>query len=355
MPLYVPGYYNKNKTMNAEHYNLSIQRQLDPKTVLTVAYVGTQGHHIEHGEDLIWGSSALCISLPGCGPGGEGGVYQSGGQTYYGSFTGAINNQAISANYHNSSGGPVVAFASATYLQNSANSNYNSLQTSVERRARDVTFLFSYTYAKSFDNQSAKWDPRSPNRAYGLSSFDMRHNFVMSYNWHLPFDRALGARRITEGWQLTGISRFNSGVPINLQSQGDCALTNLGLDYPTQVGPIHKLNPRGSAFAQYFNTSAFATGLGCGNQGYEALGVTGSAKQYLFNGPGAINTDAGLEKDTKITETMALNLRFEMFNVFNHTNFLAGSVVGNANSGQFGQVTNAATAREGQISAKFIF
>jgi hypothetical protein len=358
MPLYVPGYYNKNKTMDAEHYNLSIQRQLDPKTVLTVAYVGTQGHHIEHGEDLIWGSSALCMSLPGCGPGGEGGVYQSGGQTYYGSFTGAVNNQAISANYHNSSGGPVVAFASATYLQNSANSNYNSLQTSVERRARDVTFLFSYTYAKSLDNQSAKWDPRSPTRAYGLSSFDMRHNFVMSYNWSLPFDRAFGARRITEGWHLTGISRFNTGVPISVQSGGDLAETNLGLDYPTQVGPIQKLNPRASAVAQYFNPTAFAFNLpNCSGvtNSYETCGVTGSARQFLFNGPGTVNTDAGLEKDTKITETMALNLRFEMFNVFNHTNFLASSVVGNANSGQFGQVTNAAAARVGQISAKFIF
>jgi hypothetical protein len=360
MPLYVPGYYNKNKTMNAEHYNISIQRQLDQKTVLTVAYVGTQGHHIEHGEDVLWGSSTLCMSLPGCGPGGEGGVYMLNGQTYYGSFTGAVNNQAISANYHNSSGGPVVAFASATYLQNSANSNYNSLQASVERRASDVTFLFSYTYAKSLDDQAAKWDPRSPNRAYGLSSFDMRHNFVMSYNWNLPFDRAFGARRITQGWHLTGISRFNTGVPISLQSGGDLAETNIGLDYPTQVGPIRKLNPHVSVNSArfYFDKSAFASNLpNCSGvpNSYETCGVTGSAKQFLFNGPGSINTDAGIEKDTKITESIAFNMRFEMFNVFNHANFLASSVVGNANSGQFGQVTQTAPTRVGQISAKLIF
>jgi len=317
-----------------------------------VGYVGTQGHHIQHGEDLIWGDAALCQSLAaaGCGPNGEGGVYTQGGQTFYGTFTGAINNQAISANYHNSSGGPVVAFASATYLQNSANSNYNSLQVSAERRARDLTFLLSYTYAKSLDNYSAKWDPRDPSRAYGPSSFDMRHNLVMSYNWDLPFDRLLGSRRITTGWHITGISRFNTGVPVSLKSGGDIALTNLGIDYPTQIGPIHKLNPRDSASGQYFNTSAFASNLSCG---YETCGVTGSAKQFSFNGPGAINTDLGLEKDTKITEAMALNMRFEMFNVFNHANFIG--VVGNAHSGQFGQVTNTAPARIGQISAKFIF
>ena len=350
MPLYLPGYYYKNQTQMAEHYNVSIQRQLDKSTVLTVAYVGTQGHHIEHGEDILWGDAALCQSLAGCGPGGEGGVYTQGGQNYYGTLVGLINNQTISQGYTNSAGGPVVAFASATYLQNSGNSNYNSLQVSAERRARDLTFLLSYTYAHSLDNVSAKWDPRDPTRAYGPSTFDLRHNLVMSYNWDLPFDRLFGSRRITTGWHITGISRFNTGTPVSVRSGGDYALTNIGLDYPNQIGSIHKLNPRDSANKQYFKTSAFATGLSCG---YEVCGVSGSARQYLFNGPGAVNTDLGVEKDTKITETMALNFRFEMFNVFNHANFT--SVVGNANSSEFGQVTNTAPARIGQISGKFIF
>ncbi len=350
MPLYLPGYYYKNKTQMAEHYNISIQRQLDKSTVLTVAYVGTQGHHIQSGHDILWGDSALCQSLAGCGPGGEGGVYTQGGQNYYGTLTGLINNQVISQGYTNSAGGPVVAFASATYLQNAGNSNYNSLQVSAERRARDVTFLLSYTYSHSLDNVSAKWDPRDPSRAYGPSTFDLRHNLVMSYNWDLPFDRLFGPRRITTGWHITGISRFNSGTPVSVKSGGDYALTNIGLDYPNQIGSINKMNPRDSANKQYFNTSAFATGLSCG---YEVCGVTGSAGQYLFNGPGAINTDLGVEKDTKITESMALNFRFEMFNVFNHANFT--SVVGNANSSQFGQVTNTAPARIGQISGKFVF
>ena len=183
------------------------------------------------------------------------------------------------------------------------------------------------------------------------STFDLRHNFVASYNWNLPFYRFLGAHRYSQGWQITGISRFNTGFPVSLQSGGDFALTNIGLDYPTQIAPIQKLNPHAPAHA-YFNTSAFASGLSCG---YEVCGVTGSAKQYLFHGPGTINTDAGVEKDTKITERMQLNFRIEMFNVFNHANFLTSATVGNANSGQFGQVTNTAPARVGQISGKFIF
>jgi hypothetical protein len=351
MPLYVPGYYTKNKTNTAQHFNLSIQRQLDKSTILTVAYVATQGHHIEHGEDVIYGDSALCLSLAGCGPGGEAGVYTQGGNTYYGTLIGAINNQTISPGYQNSAGGPVVAFAQATYLQNSGNSNYNSLQVSAERRARDITYLLSYTYAKSLDDIAAKWDPRDPNRAYGQSSWDMRHNFVASYSWSLPFDRFLGANRATQGWHLTGISRFNTGFPVSLKSSGDVALTNIGLDYPTQVAPIQKLNPRSASHA-FFNTSAFANNLSCG---YEDCGVTGSAKQYLFHGPGTINTDAGVGKDTRITERTSLNFRIEFFNVFNHANFLSNSVIGDANSSSFGQALNTASGRIGQVSGKFIF
>jgi hypothetical protein len=351
----------------AEHYNVSIQRQLDKSTVLTVAYVGTQGHHIQRGQDILWGDGALCQSLAsaGCGPGGEGNVYTQGAQTFFGTFTGLINNQAISSNYHNSAGGPVVAFASATYLINAANSNYNSLQVSAERRARDLTFLASYTYAHSLDSYSAKYDPRDPSRAYGPSTFDMRHNLVLSYNWNLPFERAFGSRRMTTGWHLTGISRFNSGTPISLKSGGDWALTNIGLDYPNQIGSIQKFDPHklqvlGSNNVPsnyYFNPEAFASNVvSCGGAvAYEACGVTGSAKQYSFYGPKNITTDAGLEKDTKITEGTALNVRFEMFNIFNHTNFLTSGIVGNANSSQFGDATTAAPGRIGQISAKFVF
>jgi len=351
MPLYVPGYYDKNKTQMAEHYNLTIQRQLDKATVLTVGYVGTAGHHIQRSIPLLWGNAALCESLAGCGPGGEGGVYVQNGQTYYGTFTGLINNQAISANYTNSSGGPVSAYAQATWLQNSGNSNYNSLQVSAERRARDLTLLVSYTWAHSFDSYSAAYDPRNPSRAYGPSTFDIRNNLVMSYNWELPFTRLFGARRITTGWHLAGITRFADGTPVSLQGGGDYALTNVGLDYPTQIGPIQKSNPRNFG-NQYFNRAAFASGLSCG---YEVCGVTGTSPQYSFSGPGTINTDASLEKDTRLTESVSLNFRLEMFNIFNHANFLSSGVIGNPSSGQFGQATTVAPGRIGQISGKIIF
>lgn len=348
LPLYVPGYYNKNKTTAAQHYNLSFQRQLDKATVLTASYVGTLGRHIERGDiNLLVGNSSLCLSIPGCGPGGESGVYQLNGQNIYGTLQGPINNQAISPNYLNSAGLPVTAFGSASLLQNSGNSNYSSLQTSVERRSGDLTFLVAYTYAKSLDSVAAARTLTGNN--YGYSNFDLRHNLVGSYNWELPFARFLGSHRYSDGWHLTGISRFYTGVPVNLASGGDFALSAVGLDYPNQIAPIQKLNPRHQGNA-YFNTASFASGLSCG---YEVCGQSGTARQNLFHGPGVISTDAGVEKDTKITERTQLNLRLEMFNVFNHANFTG--VVGNANSGQFGQSTNTLPARVGQVSGKIVF
>ena len=351
MPLYLPGYYNKNKTQNAEHWNLSIQRQLGASTIATVEYVATAGHHITRSVPLLWGNASLCESIPGCGPGGEGGVYTSGSNTYYSTLEGPIDNQTISPNYKNSAGGPVVAFASANYIQNSGNSNYNALQASVERRANNLTFLLAYTYAKSLDNATANFDPYpgQQNRAYGLSSWDMRQNFVASYSWAVPFQDFLGHNRASEGWKITGISRFNSGFPIGMGSGGDFALTAVGLDYPNQVSAFKKLNPHAPGH-MFFDPSAFAGGLSCG---YEVCGVTGNVKQNAFSGPGTINTDAGVEKDTRINERMGFNLRIEMFNVFNHPNFT--SVNGNANSGQFGQATNTAPGRIGQLSGKFTF
>jgi hypothetical protein len=349
MPLDLPGYWNHNKVQTAQHWNLSLQRQLGRSTVATVAYVGTVGRHIQNKVNLLIGSGPLCLSIPGCGPNGESGVYTVGGTTYYSTLLGALDNQTISPNYTNSTGEPVVAYNDASYDQNQGNSNYNALQASVERRASDLTFLLAYTYAKSLDDVGALYDPRMPSRSYGKSSWDIRQNFVASYSWAIPFQRFLGHNRASEGWSITGISHFNTGFPFSTQSSGDKALSNRDFDYPNQIAPFKRLNARAAGRA-WFDKTAFASNLSCG---YETCGVTGDVKQFAFSGPGTIETDAGVQKDTRITERMRFNLRIEMFNVFNHANF--NTVSGNANSGLFGQATNTQPARIGQISGKFIF
>jgi len=93
----------------------------------------------------------------------------------------------------------------------------------------------------------------------------VHHNFVASYVWAIPFDRAFrgGPKRLTQGWQMQGITRFATGFPIHMnQSVGDTSLTgSSATDMPDLVGPIHIMNPRTSAAQMgsylYFDPSSF--------------------------------------------------------------------------------------------------
>jgi hypothetical protein len=116
-------------------------------------------------------------------------------------------------------------FGSNMYESTNANSIYNSLQVTVERRARDFTFLGAYTFSKSMDDASSFTTINFSNfhLSRALSSFDAAHNFVFSYNYNLPFDRVFhGApQRLVQGWSLNGITRFAAGFPISLSESGD--------------------------------------------------------------------------------------------------------------------------------------
>jgi hypothetical protein len=348
-PLWSPGYSNQNKLTYAEHYNFSIQRELSKSTVLTAAFVGTQGHHLLTGFGLEAGSAALCNQLnaegatPQCGPFGEATAYAlPNGSQVYGTMlpttNPGISNQALGT----------VAFGNANVMSDIANSNYNALQVSVERKAADVTFLGAYTFSKSIDDAQGL-NPWNFDLTRVLSPFDMTHNFVASYTWAVPFERGFSSlpRRLTQGWDISGITRFTTGFPITLSQSGDLAMTGLGLDYPNVVGPVVTQNPRKSGPNgpnTYFLPSAFAS---------EQLGVIGDAAPRFFHGPGIINTDFGITKMIPITESMAIQVRGEFFNVFNHANF--NTPVGNFASGQFGEVTSARAPRIGQVSAKFVW
>jgi hypothetical protein len=245
------------------------------------------------------------------------------------------------------------AFGSGnTYTANIANSNYNSGQISVERKAADLTFLAAYTYSKAIDDSSAfgDWVNFTNYRlSRALSSYDLTHNFVVSYNWAIPFDRAFGSlpKRLTQGWSFNGITRFSTGFPIYIhQGSGDNSLIGeSSTDTPNLIGPVQiqdARNPGPNGPNTYFLPSAFTS---------EQLGQFGTANRRFFHGPGILNTDLGLEKDTRITERMNVEIRAEFFNIFNHTQFQNPD--GNFSSSNFGVVTNARDPRIGQLSAKF--
>ena len=104
------------------------------------------------------------------------------------------------------------------------NSHYNGLELTSKRTAGPLSFLASYTYSKSYDQTSSiqeQVDPYNYHRLDGISAFDLKHSFVVSYNYDLPFDRFLKPSRLARGWPLSGITRFATGVPVTFASFGD--------------------------------------------------------------------------------------------------------------------------------------
>jgi hypothetical protein len=378
---FFPGYNINNKLPYAEHFNLSIQRELSKSTVLTIAYVGTEGHRLITQNDANPGSAALCQQLnaagamdvtagtAGCGPGNENDVFQLATAP---AGTNCANNAVtvaqpgcvystrqtiLSPNF--CPGGAQVCYGSNnTNTLTVANSIYNSGQVTLERKASDWTFLVAYTFAKALDDASAFNDLvnfADPAISRGLSSTDIRHNFVGSYVWAIPFDKWFsgGPKRLTQGWQMQGITRFSSGFPIQMnQDTGDASLSgSSSTDMPNQVGPVVKVNPRDSnsgcpttdGTGCYFLPSAFAVNTD--------LGTFGTANRRFIHGPGFNNTDFGFLKRTLIKEHYAFDVRVEFFNIFNHAQFQNPG--GNITGSSFGIVTQARDPRIGQVSAKF--
>jgi hypothetical protein len=223
-------------------------------------------------------------------------------------------------------------------------------------------FLAGYTFSKSLDDASGYNDNINPynfRASKGLSTFDMAHNFVLSYGYTVPFEKLARAkagplRKFLEGWQVSGITRFTTGLPIGMGNSGDYSLCGCGgVDLPNYNGqPIQFFNPRNSANHQYFSTTQFTPEEGL-DPNHLIYGVPGNANRRFFTGPGLNNWDLALHKMTHVTEGTSVEFRAEFFNIFNHAQF--GGPSGNISSATFGQVTGANEPRIGQMALKFYF
>jgi Carboxypeptidase regulatory-like domain/TonB dependent receptor len=349
----IPGYDTHGRTPYTAEWMFSIERQAGPHTVLSASYVGTSSHRQRVLIEPNPGNPALCLSLsqasevqPGtltCGPGGEDTVYFpiGGGQV-------------------NGTRGPLGANFGSNALQSTiGHANYNALELSARHTSGRLEFSAAYTFGKSLDqssNPAEEVNPFDPSLSYAISSFDVKHNFVVSYEYQLPFDQYLHANRLTSGWSVSGITRFASGFPVTMINNGDNSLigtnpngiNNSSIDQPDYTGgPLHLSgNPRKYG-NNYFSTSVFPM---------NALGTPGNAKRRFFYGPGADNFDMAVAKKLAITESKALLFRVEAFNVFNHTQFNGPtSVDGDIGSSTFGDVISAAAPRILQGAVKFNF
>jgi hypothetical protein len=333
-----PGFNPTNRVPYAEQYELSFQRQISSADLLTVSYVGTQAHRLLANVEANPVNQSACLAIydlnpsnPACGPNSE----------------------------PNSLRGPFGGnFGSDGLFSTVAKSAYNSLQVNFRRSSGSSQLLLGYTYSKSLDDSSAFGEQVNPfdhNLTRGLSSFNIPQSFVASYNYSFPTGKLPGPKALVNGWQLSGVTEFSSGLPVYIFENDDRSLLGtdntgpfpLGLDTPNYSGgPIKKYNPRNNGNL-YFDTSKFSI---------EPIGQLGTARRRFFSGPGLNDFDMALLKETKFSERYSLQFRAEFFNVFNHTQFQSvPQTDGNFGSAEFGQASSAANPRIGQLALKLQF
>jgi len=369
-------------------YHLSVQREILPKTVMEVRYVGTTGHKLFRAEDINRQPGSLL-------PAGVT-VTDNLGRTLTG-LGGRLNQN----------------YGRLRNWQNSVNSSYSSLQASVKHQmSHGLLFNVDYTWSHTIDEGST-WhsgattangaaagegftlDQTLPGLDRGNSIFDIRHRLVLNYVWQLPGQNLKGiAGVIAGGWSLNGIWSFQSGahwepfistgprlreitivdpdenpsgfclVSLNDFANGNCI--NKGGDFNLDRGRNDRPDSSVKGFSD-FSRDFWANGAGATSQTNlpvltrpTCLGCVGNLGRNTFVGPGNWAADMTLSKIFKITERVNLKFDANAFNVFNRANFILATAGGGANNrpfqqGNFGQAAGTLNAREMQFGLKLSF
>jgi hypothetical protein len=233
---------------------------------------------------------------------------------------------------------PVFDTSIAAFRSNTQ-SNYNSLQVRLEKRySHGLQYEAAYTFAHALDNASSASlgsvnngdfrDQTNPNLEYGNADFDVRHRFVFSYAYELPFGRGRRLAKNASGfvnqilgnWQMNGVfsaatGNYYTATDASPVSNSECGgYVGVYCSRPNLVG---NPNARPCIPGTLFNTCAFAHNL--------AQGTFGDAGRNIIQGPGYKTWDTALVKQFPIREQMHFEFRAEIFNVLNHVNYLFGS------------------------------
>jgi len=203
-------------------------------------------------------------------------------------------------------------FGSILQLNSIGTSNYNALQTSLRVRAwHGLTSQFGYTWAHTLDEISEYRaviadDPNNIKLDYGNSDYDTRHLFTTSLTYEIP-GSSHGPKLLTHGWQVSTLMNFHTGQPSDI--------TRLGLDLIGDPfsGVDHKFSAANGG-TLWWNPAAFAV---------PASGI-GNLSRNKFRGPGYGDVDLSIFKNIPVKERFTVQLRAEMFNLFNRVNLASG-------------------------------
>jgi roadblock/LC7 domain-containing protein len=321
-----------------QQWNLSVQRQLPGGIGVDVSYVGNKGTKL---TELIF------FNIPTPGP-----------------------TTTVQARR------PFPGWGTALGLNSFVTSNYHALLTKAQKRfSSGLQFLASYTWSKSIDISSERGngdrgggfeggDPRDLIGYFrGRSGFDIRHRFVVSYVYELPFGKnktflnslPSAANWLIGGWEVSGITQFQTGFPFSVLMAGDQNGDGLAGDRPDLIGEP-KINP-GNPNCYIVDPRNPACGGGSAAFALVPDGSLryGSAGRNILSGPGYKSWDISLSKSNRLSERFNLKFRAEFFNAFNNVNFGQPNRNFNVNEPPFGTITTASRPREIQFGLKLEF
>jgi len=335
--------YTIHKTPYMIQYNLNIQHELFNGSVLTVGYVGSRGIDLLSFRDY---NPPVPVILPN-------------GQMQFGDPATGISYTRINPN-----------FGSLVLTNPGSSSHYNAMQMSWNNRLGkgflgNLSYVYShctdgaYTYGGlGGNNGTSAWtNPYNGKAERGNCGFDIRHNLSLNVVYLLPFK----GNRVVQGWQLSGIELWRTGVPMVVDIGYDRALLSNAFDAerPNVIAGCNET--AGQSQLHWFNPSCFTL---------PPAGTLGDLGKNTITAPGYFSTDVSLSKETRIFERLNTQFRAEIFNIFNHTNFgipglaaftavggLTGSPAGiTGNLSNAGQITSiVGTSRQIQFGLKFLF
>jgi hypothetical protein len=312
-------------------YNLSVQAELRPNTVASIAYVGATGRHLLGEIDANQPTVATREANP------------------------TKNVNAIV---------PYLGYSWFAERNPAYNSNFNSLQATLTHHSSNgLTLNLSYTWSKNMTNLNGDPDvvigtSEASSNSYdikmdhGPASLNQPQTFMANYVYDLPFfKQAHGLTgHVLGGWEVSGITALVSGQSITVVQASDPFASYPGgidigspngdiLPRPDRVGPNKLIKKPG----EWFDTTSFT----------DAVGHFGSTGNGTLLGPGIDSWDIGIVKNTRIAGNYRFQFRGEFFNAFNHTNF--SSIDTNTDTSGYGQVTTAHNPRNVQLGAKLYF
>lgn len=296
------------KSPSLHVYNLNLQQQLPFSTVLTVGYAGSRGVH-------LWRNTDANTAVP---------VRQADGSWVFPAGAPRLN----------------PAFSTIELKKSDGNSWYNALVVEVRKRfSNGVDFQSSYTFARTIDTTQASTffsdatnatvsalpEPAGLNYNKGLADFHAKHNWVVNFNWELPFTKGLTgtARSILHGWNLVGIGQMRSGNPLTVFLASNRSRSQWNPSSGPGLGQDRPSLTPGRAYSsaiigkpdQYFDPSAFTL---------QPTGTLGTTGRNAFIGPNLRTFDLAMVKNTRfpwLGERGTAQFRLEAFNLFNRANF----------------------------------